>query len=386
MITILFVDDEPSILQGIRRTSRSMRAEWSMHFCESGPAALAFVRENPVDVIVSDMRMPGMDGAELLTEVRRIQPGCARIVLSGYAEEQAVFRSTRVAHQFLSKPCKLEELADTIQRIQRVRARVEPEVVRDLVGKIDQLPALGNVYSELMMEIESDSSSSNTLSAIVSKDVALTAQLLRLVNSTFFGLSRDIGSVAQAIGFLGVDVVRAIVAGHSLFDNSADSTIDVDAVAHRAHVTAGLARQIAKLNDGSPTDCAESYLAGMLHEIGALALAGSSEVDTEVIRGVLESRDGTNERLEFGVDRFIVGSYLLGLWGFSPTVTDAISALSETSPEATSVVGVALSKSLEITSSRAELPTELTEELVTALLDDPEADVVSEPNNQSRAA
>jgi len=69
MKNILFVDDEPVLLDGLRRSLRSMRNEWSITFAGSGEEALKVLEKAPFDVVVSDMRMPKMDGAQLLNEV-----------------------------------------------------------------------------------------------------------------------------------------------------------------------------------------------------------------------------------------------------------------------------------------------------------------------------
>ena len=347
MLTVLFVDDEPNILQGTRRATRNMRGTWDMHFVEGGEEALAFMNERHVDVVVSDMRMPAMDGAELLGKVRATSPSTARIILSGYAEEEAVFRSTRVAHQFLSKPCDLDELRDTIEEIRGCMESVEPEAIRDLIGQLEQLPALGDVYDELVDAMERDNSSNEALGRIVSKDVALTAELLRLINSAFFGLSRQVESVAQAIGFLGVDVVRAIVAGHSLFSGAGGGVVDVDEVASRSQSVAALARTVFRMEGGTASEAAEAYLAGMLHQVGVLVLSVLPGVDKADLTAVLASEDVTNERLVIGADRFAVGGYLLGFWGFSPAIVGAITSQAEPHADAENPVAWALRVAIE---------------------------------------
>ncbi|MEM7272755.1 MAG: HDOD domain-containing protein [Actinomycetota bacterium] len=339
MLTVLFVDDEPSILQGTRRATRQMRQAWDMHFVESGSDALEFLTDRSADVVVSDMRMPGMDGAEFLARVKEHLPSAARVILSGHSEEEAIFRSTRVAHQFLSKPCDVEQLKDTIELVRRSRERVAPTTVRDLVGQLDELPALGSVYEELMAAMTDPNSTNLQLGEIVSQDIALTAEILRLVNSAFFGLARRVESVGQAIGFLGANVVRAIVASHSLFGSDQDSAIDLAAVVERSQAVAALARRSLVRQGVSAMDAGEAYMAGVLHEVGVLVLSRLPTHSPDELRAVLSADDLTNERLAFGVDRYLVGAYLLGLWGFDADLVDAVTALSEpnaTAPEALS--------------------------------------------------
>ena len=329
MLKILFVDDEPNVLQAVRRATRDMRHEWDIRFAEDADQAMTMLDEEAFDVVVTDMRMPGTDGAELLMLVRACSPSTARIVLSGYAEDEAVFRSTRVAHQFLSKPCDVELLKRTIAEIRDAQQAVPSGKIRDLIGSVEQLPALGEVYQRLVSAIESGQANNDELAEIVSEDVALTAEILRLLNSSFFGLSRRVESVAQAVGFLGVDVLRAIVAGHSVFNQRGSSTVDVDAISRRSQQVAALSRRIhGILNDATSPELANVYLAGMLHEVGALVLTtidGTARLDVE---GAFRSNEATVDRLVFGIDRYAISTYLLGLWAFPPEIIQAVGSLS----------------------------------------------------------
>jgi CheY-like chemotaxis protein len=112
---ILFVDDEPRILDGIRRMLHARRREWSMHFAVGGDEALKQLAALPIDVIVSDLRMPGMDGATLLSIVKQRSPNVFRIVLSGYAEPKDLAQARPVAHRLLTKPCDLRTLQAAIE-------------------------------------------------------------------------------------------------------------------------------------------------------------------------------------------------------------------------------------------------------------------------------
>ena len=111
---ILFVDDESMVLSGLQRSLRLMRSEWEMVFAPGGNEALAAMDLQPFDIIVTDMRMPGMDGAQLLEEVQRRSPQTLRMVLSGQSDRETILRSVNPAHQFISKPCEGEELKSQV--------------------------------------------------------------------------------------------------------------------------------------------------------------------------------------------------------------------------------------------------------------------------------
>ncbi len=328
MLKILFVDDQPSALEDAQRATHVMRDKWDMTFVSGADEALELLDREAFDVVVSDSRMPGADGAELLSLVGRSSPSTARIMLSGCDDDELVVRSTRVAHRFLTKPCDSDRLKNAIAEIRDAQGHVSSADIRALIGRVDQLPALGEVYRRLVQAIEDDSSSEQ-LAKIVCEDVALTAEILRLLNSAFFGLSRRVESVSQAISLLGTDVLRAIVAGYSVFSQPDILVIDADVISRRSQQVAALARHSHRiLTDAPRPELADIYLAGMLHEVGALVLGSIDRMDPSDIKAVLNSNDNTVERLAFGVDRFSVSSYLLGLWAFSSDVIEGVESLS----------------------------------------------------------
>src|SRR5271168_4540910 len=113
---ILFVDDDKFALNGMDRSLRSMRDEWEMEFVGGGNQALLRMDEAAFDVIVSDMRMPGMNGAELLNEVMKRHPKTVRLILSGYADHDLIMKCVGSTHQYLAKPCDAKTLKMTVQR------------------------------------------------------------------------------------------------------------------------------------------------------------------------------------------------------------------------------------------------------------------------------
>jgi YesN/AraC family two-component response regulator len=95
MKRILFVDDESRVLDGLRRMLYAQRQRWEMEFALGGEAALEACEKGAFDVVVSDMRMPGMDGATLLGHIRDRYPSSARVILSGFSEAAQDCRNDR---------------------------------------------------------------------------------------------------------------------------------------------------------------------------------------------------------------------------------------------------------------------------------------------------
>lgn len=112
----MFVDDDPRLLAALRAVFRRERASWEMFFATSGDAALAELARTPMDLVVSDHRMPGMDGLELLEKVREVSPGTLRVMLSG-TNDAADERIKSVVDQLIGKPCPTTVLRDTVARL-----------------------------------------------------------------------------------------------------------------------------------------------------------------------------------------------------------------------------------------------------------------------------
>src|SRR5712691_8353296 len=151
---VLFVDDDQHILNGIKRTLHCMRTEWQMAFSASGEEALKKLAESEFDVIVTDMRMPGMNGSELLAEVLQRYPGMVRIVLSGTVEHDLVLRSATTAHQYLAKPCDAKTLRATLDGALRIREMLVSPELRSLVSRVTSLPTLPSIHAKLVESLE----------------------------------------------------------------------------------------------------------------------------------------------------------------------------------------------------------------------------------------
>lgn len=326
---ILFVDDEARVLDGLRRMLADQRREWRLHFAESGPAALELMAATPMDVIVSDMRMPGMDGAELLQRVQELHPGTIRLVLSGYAERESLGKAFLPSHQYLSKPCAKDLLVSAITSAIKSKYLLSSTGLRSLVGSITRLPSLPAFYAEFSAELARDEPSIAKLGAIVGRDVAMTAKLLKLVNSPFFGLSRKILNPTQALNLVGINLLKSLILTLTLFD-SCDVSIpgfSLRRLLDHSLRTARAAGKIAGM-EGLPGEAREEFLtAGLLHDVGKLIIAANlTEAYAEIIGRVQrESRPvHVVEREVLGATHAEMGAYLLRLWGLPESVVEAV--------------------------------------------------------------
>jgi HD-like signal output (HDOD) protein/CheY-like chemotaxis protein len=322
---ILFVDDEPRVLQGLQRLLRPHRDDWEMAFVTSGAEALDLLDASPFDVIVTDMRMPGMDGATLLTEVRGRHPGTVRIVLTGHTELDNALQAAAVAHQVLSKPCEPAALVAAVERAVEVEQLLGDTALRDAVGGVDALPSHPRVLAELDRLFASGTTSSRDIARVVARDPAVSAKVLQLVNSAFFGLARRVTDLEQAVTYLGVSVLHGLIVGAAALRSFEDVDIPdgyaYDAVRAHGVATANLARAIT-----GPVEAPDAFVAGLLQDVGHLLLLRGLPHYVEVLdeHGATGRPLHEIEREVLGFTHADAGTYLLALWNLPHPVVEAV--------------------------------------------------------------
>jgi putative nucleotidyltransferase with HDIG domain len=327
MKRILFVDDEPKILEALQRTLRSQRHEWEVAFASSGDAALTMLAAAPFDVVVSDMRMPGMDGAALLDVVRQQYPSILRIILSGYTEMEASLRAVPVAHQFLLKPCEPETLRTAIDRATSLVEVLNSKMMASLVGSMQELPSLPRTYMELRKALADPETSIDRVVRIVEKDVAISAKLLQLVNSAFFGLTRDISDIKMAVSYLGINILQNLVVSVEAFRMFQPKKPISGFSLEELHAHSQLTARIAAHFPAEKKLPGAVVVAALLHDVGKLVIA--ERAPDHFARAVSGAREegrplfAVEEEL-IGISHAEVGAYLLSLWGLPYPVVESV--------------------------------------------------------------
>ncbi len=334
---ILFVDDEEQLLDGLRRALRGQRKHWDMRFALSGADALDLLSREPVDVIVTDMHMPGMDGVELLEKVMRISPRTIRIVLTGHSDDELVLRSVAVAHQYFGKPSDVEILRSTITRALKLRDLIHNPEIGALVAGMPALPSLPRIYQEITQLLQSPAFSLKQVGELIATDPPMTAKLLQLVNSAFFGIGRRITDPAQAVTLLGLDTMRNLVFSAGVFSQfEADSipggSRELERVWRQSLKVGVLAGRIAEEESAGQTCIADSCLAGLLYQLGPLLLMAGMPEQWSAFQRKLQLPESVSDALELeilGARSSYIGGYLLALWGLPDAIVEAVSCQRE---------------------------------------------------------
>jgi putative nucleotidyltransferase with HDIG domain len=327
---VLFVDDQPNVLAGLRRMLHGCRHEWEMEFAEGPNEALVRLNAGTFDVVVTDMRMPGMDGAQLLGEVMKLYPETVRIVLSGQSEQETIMRSVGPAHQYLSKPCDPETLKSTVARACALRDRFADAGLVRLVSQVTNLPSLPGVYAELVRELRNPEASVQRVAELISHDVGMTAKLMQLVNSSFFGPPRRVDSPFRAATLLGLNLLKPLVLSAGIFsqyDAGRLGGYSLDVLVRHSLLTGTLAQKICQSLKCPKPFVEDAAMAGLLHDVGELVFAANHH--EKFAETIAVARTGvvprwSVEREVLGATHADIGAYLLGLWGLPDPIVEAV--------------------------------------------------------------
>ena len=329
-VRIMFVDDERGVLESIERSLFDMMDEWDMVFASSGDEALSGMETQQVDVVVSDMRMPGMSGADLLEHVKERYPKTIRFVLTGQVDEETALRTVNSAHQYLSKPCDPAQLQDSIERALRLRALMDEKKLSELIGSLRNLPVLPRAYEELIGELGEPEPSIRNVSEIVQRDVAMCAKILHITNSAFFGLRCEVTDLTQAVSYLGLNTLKSLVLAHHAFSCDSASKlpegISLEALSNHGIAVGACCRAIAGSRDRGVCP-QEAFTAGILHDVGKIVLAANLPEEYErILESTGEVWCGWLQagREVLGTTQAEVVAYLLGIWGLPDLVVEAV--------------------------------------------------------------
>jgi HD-like signal output (HDOD) protein/CheY-like chemotaxis protein len=324
---VLFVDDDASLLAGVADSLRRAPAPPEMRFALGGQAAIDLIGAERFDVIVCDLGMPRVDGLAVLECAREQQPDAVRIVLSGGADPGAALEVTRVAHRYIAKPYREDDLRIAIDRAFDLRRLLREEGWRRAAGGVMALPSCPRLYTELTELILDPDATAAHAAALVERDVAMSAKVLQLVNSAFFGLGRRVARISEAVHYLGLDTLRALVLHAGAFEAFAPMRpidgFDIGALQRRSHLAARIAARLAP--DPRTRDAA--FTAGMLHGVGLLVLARQDPyVFAEVIAHAQHGATPLHE-VEYahhGSSHAELGAYVLGIWGLPEPIVDGV--------------------------------------------------------------
>jgi putative nucleotidyltransferase with HDIG domain len=328
--SILFVDSDTNQLESLQRSLREMREHWQMHFAEDAESALALMQQQPVDILVSETRLDGGTGSALLMQAQKRHPLTTRLLFSGQAMREPAQEIVHHAHQFIAKPCSVESLISILQRVMQLRGLLQNTAMREMINSLGTLPSLPETYFRMIEALRSEITTVQQIGKMVEQDLAMSAKVLQMVNSAFFGLRQRIASPVHAVSLLGIETVTSLALTAGLFSQLKQSLVesfDLQSLWQHSMNVAGLTRELCS-QLGLPREQSEvPVLAGMLHDIGKLVLVTADTEEYRRIYDLAKQQDLPLHLVEsqsLWADHAAVGAYLMGLWGLPFAAVEAV--------------------------------------------------------------
>lgn len=343
---VLLVDADAERLNSHRELLDPLSEEWDIQGVADGSAALMALAQEHFDVLITTLKLPGVNGPDLLERVKEFYPGTVRLVLAGPEDRDSVHHSIASAHRFLPRPCDPATLRAALHRAGSPGHPLRHARLREVVSSLERLPSLPALYVDLTQLLREPGTSLEDVGAVVARDPAMTAKVLQLANSAYFGLRREVNSAAEAAAFLGTEVLKELVLSLDVFgqyDSRSLNGISVEALWDHSLQVATLARRFVRREGLGMQAEEQAFVAGLMHDIGKLILASNFPSSfRQTVQGA-NTRDVEHWRVEgevFAATHAEVGGYLLGLWGLPAGVVDAISSHHTPSEDTTEGFGV----------------------------------------------
>ncbi len=326
---ILFVDEDKSQLKAIEKMVSSMSKRWNVSYANNSEELMNQLQTRPFDVVATDFNMNGFESEALLTEIKNRQPGAIRFIISESISSDNCLQFINYAHQFITKPCSSAELIEKIKKSLRLKNIFLNERASKAIASIEDLPSMPDLYHRLEKELKKEDILIRDIGKLISEDISMTAGILKLVNSPFFGLFSKVTSPEQAVTLLGLDTLKGLVLGMHLFNSGSAKGIDfsIEELGLHCQYTGLLARSIIKAEGGNNEVAENTFLAGFMHDIGKLVLSTSYKDEYSVILGIVRESNIPIQEAEkdiLGFTHAEVGAYLLGIWGFNEDVVEAV--------------------------------------------------------------
>jgi putative nucleotidyltransferase with HDIG domain len=354
---ILVLIDDLAALGQLEPHFSELPEYWKVHVTQTAENALCLLEQVSFELIFVDLKAGPLASIQFLHQVWQKHPAVIRFLLADSMPPDLMVSCALGPHQVLQKPIDSNVIRAALERARLVDRLFQNKDLQSLVSRIRTFPSRPTVYVEIMKELRSSTASTQTVGELVARDLAISAKLLQITNSAFFGFGRAISAPSDAVLLLGMETTASLVLGIEAFarlDNVKLLYFSTDQVWKHCQSVANAARAIAGYVTNDESLAHDAYTAALLHDIGKLALAVNLH---EPYRDALNLGREKNlpawevERQAFGATHAEAGAYLLSLWGLPAKVIEAVAGhhlpARELSSEFTALTALHLANALE---------------------------------------
>lgn len=326
---LLFVLKDQQKLSELIQMLVPVQNEWNVFFADSSERALQLLADNQIDYVFVDFKLVLPNAANLLSEIKRVFPQTIRFAIVPNLEQSTIGQISQFVHQFITLPISLEDIKSRIQKTSLLQDILANEKIISLVKSITNFPSIPELYIQIENETSKPDFSIQKIASLISKDPNLTAKILQVVNSAFFGLQRQITNISFALSYLGINVVKSLVFYIQLFSSFKVTTENrkyLEKIWHHSMVVASTAYHLAQKYSSNRFEIDSAYTSGILHDIGKFVLLSTFTYPQNIHLLTDQKYISEIEAEEelYGCSHSEIGAYLLGLWGFPHIIVEAV--------------------------------------------------------------
>lgn len=330
MQTVLFVDDNPQTLDGYKRLFQSQKCHWNAIFADNAGLAVDLLETRYIDVIISDLEMPIVNGAILLQHVKKVSPHTIRIILSGCSEDKMIMETVKSAHRIFPKPSSYEAIIDILDRSYYLHQLIMSPNARRILMEVGTIPSIPLLLQEIMIAVEDESCSLNDIAKMISQDMGMSVNILRLVNSPYFGLPNEIVSIEQAVSLLGLEIIKTLIISVHFFESfKTPHEAELDELLNHSLNTANFCKKIFTSMKRNREESDRAFITGFMHDLGKLILMSYFPQKYSKFIAKLSEKENSADTISieqafFEANHGEIGAFLLGLWGFKDETIEAV--------------------------------------------------------------
>lgn len=325
---ILLIDDEIECLDQIKASLTSKGDQWTIEVSTNPRQALDSIQENPPRIVICDYRMPELNGAELLRKVEQAHPFLNRFIIADREELEILETGIGSAFHYLPKPCPPNRLVSEIQRSLVIESWLGKTQIRNIIGTLGELPGLPSLYQKIVNGLNESDISIEKVGKAISTDIVISAKILKIVNSSYFGFDETISDITHAVSVLGIETVKNLVLAIQVFSEtgSREQKTQTDQLWHHSMSVANGAKKLMMHESGIPRLAEGAYTSGLFHDIGKLIMQRATPDAYRSAQEYAQFKDVSSWEAEseiLGCNHAEVGAYLLARWGLPTEVVES---------------------------------------------------------------
>ncbi len=327
---VLFVFDPVNCNEQINNYYQLCLVDYVSLQADSIEKAKLIINSKQIDLVISSMDLPDGTGIDLHKYIAENHQDIIRFLYSENSDKDVVYKSAGYIHQFMNHETKPNQFMHIIDNAFGLKEVLANKDLHKRLSGITNLPSPPEIYNQLTNELQCQAPSIHNIANIIKKDVSITAKVLHMVNSAYFGLSAHVENPLHAVNLLGIDTIQSMVLTAGVFNLFKDPGIpgySIESIYNNSLAVGTSSRHLANAFGLMTKHTEDALMAGMLHDIGKLVML--SYFPNEFKQSVeLSEREAIPlfeaEKQIVGVNDAEIGAHLLSLWGLPNSILEAI--------------------------------------------------------------